>query len=71
MTSEKKIAEVTSPITMNRALEMYGVSSEKELREFKNKASSNVALKSAATFYESKWGKKNILCFKNEFEKKQ
>jgi hypothetical protein len=41
------------------------------LREFKNKASSNVALKSAATFYESKWGKKNILCFKNEFEKKQ
>ena len=39
------------------------------LREFKSKASSNVALKSAATFYESKWGKKNILCFKNEFEK--
>ena len=33
MTSEKKIAEVTSPITMNRALEMYGVSSEEELRE--------------------------------------
>ena len=33
MTSEKKIAEVTSPISMNRALEMYGVSSEEELRE--------------------------------------
>ena len=33
MASEKKIAEVTSPITMNRALEIYGVSSEEELRE--------------------------------------
>ena len=33
MTYEKKIAEVTSPITMNRALEIYGVSSEEELKE--------------------------------------
>ena len=33
MASEKKIAQVTKPIPMEKALKMYGVSSEDELKE--------------------------------------
>ena len=33
MASETKIAQVTKPISMRKALDMYGVSTEEELKE--------------------------------------